>query len=44
MDHQTESHPPQINVISTMILLVSVAIAVTAVFVGGRRSKKLGQA
>ena len=36
--------PPQINVISTMILFVSVAIAITAVFVGGRRSKKLGQA
>jgi spermidine/putrescine transport system permease protein len=36
--------PPQINVISTMILLASVAIAVSVVAVGGRRAKKLGQA
>jgi spermidine/putrescine transport system permease protein len=36
--------PPQINVISTMILVVSVAVAVSAVAVGGRRAKKLGQA
>ena len=35
--------PPQINVISTIILLASVAFAVSAVMVGNRRAKKLGQ-
>jgi spermidine/putrescine transport system permease protein len=36
--------PPQINVISTIILLASVAFAVSSVMVGNRRAKKLGQA
>jgi spermidine/putrescine transport system permease protein len=35
--------PPQINVISTIILLASVAFAVSAVLAGNRRAKKLGQ-
>lgn len=35
--------PPQINVISTVILIVSVAVALLAVYAGGRRAKKLGQ-
>jgi spermidine/putrescine transport system permease protein len=36
--------PPQINVISTIILIASVAFAVGAVIVGNRRAKQLGQA
>lgn len=36
--------PPQINVISTIILLASIAFAVSSVMVGSRRAKKLGQA
>lgn len=34
--------PPQINVISTMILFVSVALALSAVTAGNRRAKRLG--
>jgi len=36
--------PPQIDVISTMILVVGAAVAVSAVPVGGRRARKRGQA
>lgn len=35
--------PPQINVISTVILVASVAVALLAVYAGGRRARKLGQ-
>lgn len=35
--------PPQINVFATTILLVSVALAALGVYLGFRRSKKLGQ-
>jgi spermidine/putrescine transport system permease protein len=36
--------PPQINVISTIILVTSVVVALSAVLAGNRRAKKLGQA
>jgi spermidine/putrescine transport system permease protein len=36
--------PAQINVISSIILFSSVIVALTAVWVGARRAKKLGQA
>ena len=36
--------PAQINVISSIILFSSVIIALTAVWVGARRAKKLGAA
>jgi spermidine/putrescine transport system permease protein len=35
--------PPQINVFATTILLVSVILAILGVYIGFRRSKKLGQ-
>ena len=35
--------PPQINVFATTILVVSVTLALLGVWIGFRRSKKLGQ-
>ncbi|MGZ4786086.1 MAG: ABC transporter permease, partial [Acidimicrobiales bacterium] len=41
--HKKSRVPPQINVFATTILVISVVLALLGVYLGFRRSKKLGQ-